>query len=98
MKASAGDLCRRCGKCCRQMYITVHKGEKSWNLGNLPPDVTPSKAFDHLWRLIGRVSGARKGLAAWRCKKLILLNGKWTCSVYASRPQICREFTCYRCH
>ena len=74
--------CQTCGACCfsrSDRYVRVH-GEDYARLGDLA---------ESLVHWIGNQAYMR--MANGRCGALVLENGRFACSIYASRPQACRD-------
>lgn len=79
--AESGFDCAACGACCREAFDVV--------------ELEPSDAFVNLHAELcavreGRIELRRPG---GRCLALDVVEQRYTCRVYPTRPQTCRDFT-----
>jgi hypothetical protein len=89
--ALKSELCFHCGKCCMSagFWLGPVTGPESWDhirwiqLHGLNVDFAP--VGDALYY------GVQMPVP---CRELRLIDGKYVCGIYDSRPEICRNYDC----
>jgi len=93
MRAKATCTCRRCGTCCLAdmlAYVTEQDRQR-WHAEGRTDILEVVEDRQVLWAGDHLVS-ARDGRYLHGCPFLELRDGYTACSIYDTRPQVCRDF------
>ena len=86
MRQEARPLCRRCGQCCRETFVR-YVGEE--DLGRWLRE----KRSDLLGTVRREKEAATAGRIPAACRFLAEAgSSKFLCSIYETRPSVCRDF------
>jgi Fe-S-cluster containining protein len=80
--------CERCGECCKKLYILLSDS-----------DISRIESFDYRMNDFSEIEplGEYKGKRVLKkingkCVFLENKDGKFSCSIYESRPEICKKY------
>jgi Fe-S-cluster containining protein len=88
-KEELSELCQRCGKCCMTMSFeggVVTKSER---------DVIHWMQLHGLQVDYYQLNGGKQRYAftiPLRCNELVEKDGRFSCGIYDTRPQMCRDY------
>ncbi len=85
--------CRRCGKCCL-VDMTAYAQQEDfdrWRAENRQ-DILDIIQKHHLVWAGDRMVSAETGRVAMECPFLCSTGNEWLCSIYETRPLVCREY------
>jgi len=85
--------CRRCGKCCFVNMISyAREGDfERWRREKREDILKVMENWHLLWAG-DRMASSETGVFSQTCPFLIDEGGKFSCAIYETRPQVCREF------
>lgn len=85
--------CRRCGKCCFVDMIAYAQQEDfdRWRAENRQ-DILDIIKKRHLVWAGDRMVSAETGNVSMECPFLYSVGNDWFCSIYETRPLVCREY------
>ena len=85
--------CLQCGKCCF-VDLTAYAQQSDYDRWKAQDrqDILNVIEHRHLVWSGDRLISAETGNAPRECPFLFSDEGKWKCSIYETRPQVCREY------
>lgn len=85
--------CKRCGKCCLTNFIAYVTEEdlSRWRRENRQ-DILSIIDQDHLIWVGDHMISADDGHYAMGCPFLVPEQNHWSCSIYETRPGVCRNY------
>lgn len=82
MSNDASNPCIDCGACCEHFRISFYQGELQSMGGVVPDDLAVQ-----LTPFMAVMKGTEKG-----CGKCVALSEEKSCTIYESRPSVCRSY------
>jgi len=85
--------CLRCGTCCLANFIAFVTDEdlSRWRQEGRQ-DILQVIEHDHMMWVGDRILSVEDGHYAQGCPFLVFEEGLWRCTIYETRPRVCRDY------
>jgi len=93
IKQERAVACRRCGTCCLANFIAFVTDEdlSRWRQEGRQ-DILQVIEHDHMMWVGDRIISIEDGHYAQGCPFLVIEEGLWRCTIYETRPRVCRDY------